>query len=85
MPARFRKGIRWMTGVALALLLAVFMGAPAAAPLAAQTRTGHDFTYYSDDTYTTVVGYQFWCIGSNGGWGVTTPYVIIGDYPCPGD
>lgn len=64
--------------LALVLLLAV----PGAQPVQAQTRSGHDFTYYSDNTYTTVVGYRFWCIGYNGGWGTTTPYAVIGDYPC---
>lgn len=63
---------------ALLLLLAV----PGAKPVSAQTRTGHDFTYYSDDTYTTVVGYCYWCIGYNGCWGHTTGYVVIDDFPC---
>jgi hypothetical protein len=64
--------------LALVLLLAV----PGARPASADTRTGHDFTYYSDNTYTTVVGYQYWCVGYNGGWGTHTPYVVIDDFPC---
>ncbi|HTQ80731.1 MAG TPA: DUF6289 family protein [Thermoanaerobaculia bacterium] len=67
-----------MVALAFALLLAL----PGNAPASAQTRSGHDFTYYSDNTYTTVVGYRYWCIGYNGGWGTTTPYAVIGDFPC---
>jgi hypothetical protein len=63
--------------LALLLLLAV----PGAQPAHA-TRTGHDFTYYSDASHTTVVGYRYWCVGYNGGWGVTSPYSVINDFPC---
>jgi hypothetical protein len=63
---------------AFALLL--LLAAPAQPAHA--TRSGHDFTYYSDATHKTVVGYHFWCIGYNGGWGVTSAYAVIGDYPC---
>jgi hypothetical protein len=85
MLAVVRSGCRrWMVRLSFALLLALVVGVPAPRSLGAETRTGHDFTYYSDNTYTTIVGYQFWCIGYNGGWGDVTPYVVIGDYPCEG-
>jgi hypothetical protein len=64
--------------LALLLLLAV----PGAQPVRAQTRTGHDFTYYDDANHSNVVGYRYWCIGYNGGWGTTSPYVEINDFPC---
>jgi hypothetical protein len=68
---------------ALALLLLVLLVAmPGAKPASAQTRTGHDFTYYDDANHTNVVGYYYWCVGYNGGWGAHTSYVEIGDFPC---
>jgi hypothetical protein len=63
---------------ALLLLLAV----PGARPARADTRTGHDFTYYDDAGHSNVVGYRYWCIGYNGGWGTTSAYVEINDFPC---
>lgn len=63
----------------LALLLLVAV--PGARPAHA-VKTGHDYTFYSDASHSTVVGYQFWCIGYHGGWGVTSQYLVVGDYPC---
>jgi hypothetical protein len=65
-------------GLALLLLLGAFNGSPAAAT----TRTGHDFTYYNNANHTTVVGYRYYCIGYQGGWGSITPYYVINTYPC---
>jgi hypothetical protein len=48
----------------------------------ATTRTGHDFTYYSNASHTTVVGYCFVCVGYSGCHGTITPYYVIGNYPC---
>ena len=66
------------------LLVLSALGLSRPSSVAAQTRTGHEFYYYSDDTYTELVGYQVWCIGYHDGWGITTGYVDIEDYPyCP--
>ena len=65
-----------------ALALVLLVAVPGAQPVHAQTRTGHDFTYYDDAAHTNVVGYRYWCIGYNGGWGTTSPYSEINDFPC---
>lgn len=66
---------------ALVLLAAlVVLGAPGTS--GAVTRSGHDFTYYSDSTHSTVVGYRYYCIGYSGGWGAITPYSVMNNYPC---
>jgi len=48
----------------------------------AVTRTGHDFTYYSDSSHSTVVGYRYYCPTYSGGWGSITPYYVINSFPC---
>jgi Family of unknown function (DUF6289) len=66
--------------LALALLLS---GAPSGPTASATTRSGHEFIYYSDATYTTVVGVQVWCSnGSHSGWGQVTPYYKIEPSGC---
>jgi Family of unknown function (DUF6289) len=63
---------------AFAVLMA---GAPRSSTAA--TRSGHEFIYYSDATYTTVVGVQVWCNnGSHSGWGRITPYDKIEPSGC---
>jgi hypothetical protein len=68
-----------LAGSLALLLVSVF----AAAPAAGTTRTGHDFTYYSNPGHTgAVVGYRYYCPGYSGGWGTITPYDVINTYPC---
>jgi len=41
------------------------------------------FTYYSDSSYTTVVGFRFTdCNGESGGWGVRSGYLDFVETPC---
>ena len=50
---------------------------------AQQTRSGNEFDYYSDDTYTELVGVWIWCSdGSNYRWGQTSGYSIISPSGC---
>jgi len=47
------------------------------------TRSGHEFDYYSDSTYTTLVGVAIFCnSGQTFRWGDVTPYSIISDSGC---
>lgn len=49
----------------------------------AQTRTGTEFDYYSDDTFTDLVGVRGWCSnGQSYGFGDVTPYRIVTDSGC---
>ena len=64
--------------LALLVLVGVFKGLPAAA----ETKTGHDFTYYNNANHTTVVGYRYYCIGYSGAWGQITGYYVMNTYPC---
>jgi hypothetical protein len=78
MRAPFRLG-RLIFAVALLLTLALAGGSPGSAVV---TRTGHDFTYYSNASHTTVVGYCIVCVGYSSCHGTITPYYTIGNYPC---
>jgi len=69
-----------LTLVVLSAFAVLLLGLPA--PSRAVTRTGHDFTYYSDASHTHAVGYCFVCIGYSGCHGTITPYYVIGNYPC---
>jgi hypothetical protein len=47
------------------------------------TRSGHEFDYYSDSTFTTLVGVAIFCnSGQTFRWGDATPYSIISDSGC---
>jgi hypothetical protein len=72
-----RAPLRLTLALVLLLALAMTGGSPAAA-----TRTGHDFTYYTNASHTTPVGYCFVCVGYSGCHGTITPYYVIGNYPC---
>jgi hypothetical protein len=52
--------------------------------LQAQTgKLGNEFDYYSDDTYSTLVGYRIYCnSGEFFSYGTTSPYVIISPASC---
>src|SRR5262249_16046314 len=77
--ARFLRSIL-LSGT---LLLSFGLTSPTVSLSAQQTRSGHEFDYYSDDTYITLVGVQIWCNdGSHFGWGQTSPYSIISDSGC---
>lgn len=50
---------------------------------AQQTRGGTEFDYYSDATYSDMVGIRGWCQnGQSYGFGDVTPYYIITDSGC---
>lgn len=52
--------------------------------LQAQTgKLGNEFDYYSDDTYSELVGYRIYCeSGQTFSYGTTSPYVIISPAGC---
>jgi len=76
---RRRLLLALVLGTCLALLLlGVFKGSP----VAAETKTGHDFTYYNNAAHQTVVGYRYYCPNYSGGWGTITPYDVINTFPC---
>ena len=78
MPSWNRRLLALAAILVFALLMA---GAPRSS--SATTRSGHEFIYYSDATYTTVVGVQVWCSnGSHSGWGRITPYDKIEPSGC---
>lgn len=74
----------WLALVLVACLGLVALALPT--PSQAQDmRCGHEFDYYSDDTYSYQVGMRYWdcppwCTYS--AWGTTSGYVIIWDLGC---
>jgi len=78
MRTPFRLG-RLIFVVVLLLALAQVGGSPGSAVV---TRTGHEFTYYSDASHTTVVGDCIVCVGFSHCTGTITPYYTIKSYPC---
>ena len=74
------KALRCLRSVFLAALFVLSVAAPS---LAQETRSGHEFDYYSDDTYTCLVGVYIYCSdGSLTSWGSRTPYSIVSDSGC---
>jgi hypothetical protein len=76
---------RFLRSILLSVMFLTSFGliAPTLSLSAQQTRSGHEFDYYSDDTFSCLVGVQVWCNdGSNYGWGQVTPYSIISDSGC---
>ncbi len=66
---------------AIVAFAALMAGAPRSST--ATTRSGHEFIYYSDATYTKIVGVQVWCSnGSHSGWGQVTPWDKIEPSGC---
>lgn len=48
-----------------------------------ETKTGHEFIYYSDASHTTVVGVFVYCNnGSSSHWGRTSAYVVVEPSGC---
>ena len=46
-------------------------------------KQGNEFDYYSDDTYSVLVGYRIYCdSGQTFSYGHTSPYVIISPAGC---
>lgn len=77
--ARFLRSIL----LSIMVLTSFALAAPTIKLAAQETRSGHEFDYYSDDTFTTLVGVQVWCNnGSHSGWGRPSAYVIISDAGC---
>jgi hypothetical protein len=78
----FRSHRRPVVALALAAALATaLLLAPPGASQAA-TKTGHDFTYYSDASHTTVVGYRYYCPNYSGGWGRFSSFYEVNVFPC---
>jgi hypothetical protein len=65
---------------ALVLLLAFVLAG--GLPGTSETRTGHEFHYYSDATHAHPVGDCIVCIGFSHCTGTVTPYYTISNYPC---
>ncbi|HEV8578844.1 MAG TPA: DUF6289 family protein [Thermoanaerobaculia bacterium] len=65
---------RLLLAFALVLVLAVtFLTSPR--PSEAQSRCGNEFFYYSDETYSEIVGYEVWdCNCYHSYWGERTEY-----------
>jgi hypothetical protein len=73
---------RFLRSILLCSFLLVSFGltAPTLSLEAQDTRSGHEFDYYSDATYSCLVGIAVWCNdGSNYRYGQVTPYVIVSD------
>ena len=66
--------------------LATTFAAYTPAPSQAQTRCGTEFDYYSDETFTDLVGVRGWLPDSCGcqsySWGSTTVFRIVTDSFC---
>jgi hypothetical protein len=76
---------RFLRSILLSGMLITSFGltAPTLSLSAQETRSGHEFDYYSDDTFSCLIGVQIWCNdGSHSGWGQTSPYAIISDSGC---
>jgi hypothetical protein len=66
--------------VLVALLVIAVVGVVQAEPIGG---TGYDDFYYSDSTYTTVVGERYMlCGGGQHGTGVLSAYVITDEWDC---
>ena len=77
--------LRCLRFMFLAALFAVSAVSPMAVnrAQAQETRSGHEFDYYSDDTYSCLVGVYIYCSnGSLSSWGRTSPYSIVSDSGC---
>lgn len=75
-----------LLGLALVLGLAVALVPGTAGTAEASTRCGTEFYYYSDATYTDVVGVYLWLPEECGcgfySWGEITPYKTVQDSTC---
>jgi len=65
-----------------ALVLLAALALSGGSPGTATTRTGHEFTYYSSASHTTVVGDCIYCSSFSRCTGTITPYYTISNYPC---
>lgn len=77
--------LRLLRFIFLAALLAVSAATPMAVnrAQAQETKSGHEFDYYSDDTYSCLVGVFIYCnSGETISWGRTSPYSIVSDSGC---
>jgi hypothetical protein len=81
-------GGRWAAGtLVLVFLMVAGIAALTPAPAEAQTRCGTEFQYYSDATYTELVGIRGWlpyesCGCQSYGFGDFTAYKIVLDSYC---
>ena len=79
------RTLRRLRSLFLAMLFVLSVAAPLSMnrAQAQETRSGHEFDYYSDDTYTCLVGVFIYCNdGSLSSWGRTSPYSIVSDSGC---
>jgi hypothetical protein len=78
-----RLPLALFTLLVLAVTVLATLSVPAATQADDRTRTGHEYYYYSDNTFTTLVGFEVWCSnGSHSGWGCHTSFVEIEDSAC---
>lgn len=78
-----RLPLALLTLLVVAFALVATFTAPAPSQAGPDTRTGHEFYYYSDETHTTQVGFDVWCSnGAHSGWGYHSGYVEILDADC---
>jgi hypothetical protein len=72
--------------ISLAVTLAFALGAGAFVPASrvhAETKTGHQFTYYNNAAHQTVVGVWVYCSnGQSSHWGKVSPYDVISSSGC---
>lgn len=66
----------------LALAMASSLALLVSGPSTSATKTGHDFTYYSNASHTTVVGYRYYCPNYSGGWGTFSAFYEVNVFPC---
>ena len=79
----FRSSRRLVLALTLPLLLAAILVISASPSEAQFTRCPSEFYYYSDDTYTCLVGYEVWdCNCNHYSWGEHTPYREIYPLSC---
>lgn len=78
-----RTSRRLLLALALSFpLAATFLAAPPSAQ-AVFSRCGNEFYYYSDSTYTNLVGYEVWdCNCTYSSWGSRTVYRVIEPLGC---
>jgi hypothetical protein len=84
MFAYLRSSRRLSVAFFLTLSLGVLMAALLTPPAQAQNRCPSEFYYYSDDTYTDLVGYEVYACGNcaHSSWGVKTVYRVWEPLTC---
>lgn len=81
------RGRRAVGALLLVFVVTAAVAALVPAPAEAQTRCGTELQYYSDATYTELVGMRGWlpypsCGCQSYGFGTITPYKLVFDSYC---